>query len=126
VVVMIPGGNEVITVFSEYSSSAGVTVSTDVTDLSDAASGWSLALLGAWPNPVQARTQIVYTLPGALTVRLSVYDVSGRLVSRLVNERQSAGRHTAAWDTRELSGGTYFYRLEAGGQVRTGRASVVK
>ena len=50
---------------------------------------------------------------------MSVYDVLGREVSVLVNERQQAGHHEVKFDGNGLSSGVYFYRMEAGSFVQT-------
>ena len=79
-----------------------------------------LALHQNRPNPFNPSTTISFTLPGECAVRLEVYDVSGRLVARLIdNERQSAGTHDVAWNGKDTSGraaasGIYVYRLAAG------------
>ncbi len=72
------------------------------------------------PNPFRSRTDIQFDLPEPTRVRLSVYDVAGRLVKRIVdNEHRPAGTHTALWNGKDDSGrvvgaGIYFLRLEAG------------
>jgi len=70
------------------------------------------------PNPFHERTEIVYAIPLAQHVVLGLYDVQGREVRRLVDQRQPAGRYRVTLGTRGLSAGMYFYRLEAGGLVR--------
>ncbi|NBB84718.1 MAG: hypothetical protein GVY12_00650, partial [Bacteroidetes bacterium] len=52
-----------------------------------------VALAGNYPNPFNPVTTIAYELPEARTVRLVVYDVLGRRVATLVEDRQDAGRH---------------------------------
>lgn len=47
-------------------------------------------------------------------VELSVYNIHGQLVARLVNELQSAGSHTAVWQARGAGSGVYWIRLQAG------------
>ena len=80
----------------------------------------SLALDQNRPNPFNPSTTISFSLPEACEVRLEVYDVSGRLVARLVDGRKlGAGAHEADWNGRDVSGGTaasgvYIYRLIAG------------
>ncbi len=81
----------------------------------------------AYPNPAlrSSGTMIYYNVPAAKadgTVRLTVYDITGRLVRELVNVPASAGVQTATWNLRDASGarvssGMYFYRLEAGGEA---------
>ena len=70
-----------------------------------------LALMQNYPNPFNPSTQIAYTLPGAMHVRLEVYNTLGERVATLADEVQSGGYHTARFDARDLPSGLYFYRL---------------
>jgi hypothetical protein len=70
-----------------------------------------IALLQNYPNPFNPSTTIKYELPKATEVRLSVYDILGREVSVLVNEKKEAGVHEVKFDGSNLSSGVYFYRL---------------
>ncbi len=72
----------------------------------------AFALLQNYPNPFNPSTTIKYELPRASQVNLSVYDVLGRQVSVLVNERRNAGVHEVKFDASGLSSGMYFYRLQ--------------
>jgi len=77
-------------------------------------------LVGNVPNPFNPVTEILFTLPADLAVRVSVYDVGGRLVQSLVDEVRPAGDNTVRWDGTDLSGravasGTYFTRLTGPG-----------
>lgn len=72
-----------------------------------------------FPNPFNSETVIEYVLPRSADVRLSVYDILGRGVSVLVNERMAAGVHEVKFDASGLSSGVYFYRLTAGSFVQT-------
>jgi hypothetical protein len=74
------------------------------------------------PNPFNPSTVISFCLPGESDVTLDVFDISGRLVTRLMDEeRQSPGAHSVDWDGRDARGkavasGIYIYRLVAGKQ----------
>jgi hypothetical protein len=72
-----------------------------------------------YPNPFNPNTIIRYQLPKSALVNLSVYDILGREVSVLVNERKKAGYHEVKFDGTGLSSGVYFYRLTAGSYVET-------
>jgi hypothetical protein len=52
-------------------------------------------------------------------VRLTVYDLLGREVSTLVNEREGPGSYEVMFDGTGLSSGVYFYRLTADNLVQT-------
>lgn len=76
------------------------------------------------PNPFGDATEIRFELPAAAPVSLAIYDVSGRLVRRLVTGRREAGAHAVTWDGRDEAGsaaaaGVYFYRLRAGADTAT-------
>jgi len=84
-----------------------------------APTGYQFALHRAYPNPVRGRAMILYSVGSEAPVRLVIYDVTGREVSILVNQVQTAGNYKIEWDGRDnrgalVSSGTYFYRLEAG------------
>ena len=67
-----------------------------------------------YPNPFNPSTVISYQLPVFGAVKLAVYDLLGREVAVLVDEKQEAGRHQIPWDAADLPGGMYVYRLQAG------------
>jgi hypothetical protein len=78
-----------------------------------------LSLGQNYPNPFNPSTTIDYYLPEKSHVLLEVFDVSGRLVARLVDETVEPGRHDIEWNGLDRSGkeagsGVYFYRLKAG------------
>ncbi len=79
-----------------------------------------------YPNPFNPTTMIRYELPVASTVSLKVYDVLGREVATLVNERQEAGAYSVTFNANTLSSGVYFYRLQAGNFVATKKMMLVK
>lgn len=78
------------------------------------------------PNPARRRATVAYSIPEAAAVEVSLYDAAGKKVRTLIDSRQEAGTHTAALDVGKLPGGVYFCRLRAGGDVRTGRLTLVK
>ena len=84
----------------------------------------SYALHSSIPNPFNPQTTISFDLPKQEAVRLAVYDVSGRLVDVLLDGDIAAqGRNEVVWRGRDMAGrvvsaGVYFYRLEAGNQLR--------
>jgi hypothetical protein len=78
-----------------------------------------IVLAPNYPNPFHPSTTIRYTLPAEGHVRLFVYNVQGRVVQRLVDERQTAGEKSVVWQGRDDAGravasGVYFLRLDAG------------
>jgi hypothetical protein len=83
--------------------------------------------LGAnYPNPFRSSTSISFNLDSPGDASISVFDVTGRLVTKLVNGHLSAGEHEVRWDGRDgrgrqVSPGIYFYRLTAGGRTEAKR-----
>ncbi len=80
--------------------------------------GSGIALAQSDPNPVSSTTRIAFTLPNEQHVSLRLFDAQGRVVQTLLDRREGAGSHRVELDARGLSGGVYFYRLEAGTVVR--------
>ncbi|OGC90367.1 MAG: hypothetical protein A2W25_02100 [candidate division Zixibacteria bacterium RBG_16_53_22] len=79
-----------------------------------------------YPNPFNSRTAISFTLSAPAEVELSVYDIAGCQVARLLQGNSNAGSHTAMWDSRDFSGqnvssGVYFYRLRIDGSAGEAR-----
>jgi hypothetical protein len=77
-----------------------------------------------YPNPFNPTTTVRYTIGGvvalsgsegpATMVKLAVYDILGREVAVLVDERKEPGTYTATWEATGMASGIYFYRLTAG------------
>jgi hypothetical protein len=75
------------------------------------------ALYQNFPNPFRQVTTIKYQVPVETQISLKIYDVMGRLVRKLVNEKQKPGYYTVHWDGKadngqRLASGVYFYRFE--------------
>jgi len=84
----------------------------------------SRAFLAAEPNPFSDRTLVRFSVPLESRVDVSIYDVGGRRVNRLVGDHLRAGTHHVWWDGRDgsgrpVAGGVYFCRVEADGRSRT-------
>ena len=79
-----------------------------------------------YPNPFNPTTTISYSIPKASDVQLVVYDVLGREVMSLVNEKKEAGSYHVNFDGMNVSSGVYFYRLKAGDHVQTQKMMLLK
>jgi hypothetical protein len=79
-----------------------------------------------YPNPFNPSTTIKFELPRASQVNLSVFDILGREVSVLVNERRGAGVYEVKFDGSNLASGVYFYRLQAGSFLQTMKLLLIR
>jgi polyhydroxybutyrate depolymerase len=79
-----------------------------------------------FPNPFNPTTVISYSIPELSDVKLAVYDILGREVAILVNDRLSAGNYQVDFVAEELSSGVYFYRIVAGEYQETKKMMLVK
>jgi hypothetical protein len=76
------------------------------------------ALMQNFPNPFNPTTRIEFSVESNVPVTLAVFDLTGRLVSTLLDQqRVGAGLHTVEFDARNLASGVYLYRLVAGNEV---------
>ena len=79
-----------------------------------------------YPNPFNPSTQIRFELPEDSDTTLRIYNSLGREITTLVDEQLSAGSHEVTFNAGSLSSGVYFYRLEAGEQIKTRTMTFVK
>ena len=86
----------------------------------------SFSLSQNFPNPFNPTTVVSFQLSAASNVRLEVYDVRGREVAVLVNERKEPGAYSLRFDASRLSSGVYLLRLTAGNFARTRKMVVEK
>jgi photosystem II stability/assembly factor-like uncharacterized protein len=97
------------------------------------------ALEQNYPNPFNPKTDVRYQVgqtlgpaggrPGVAAVsevKITVYDVLGREVAVLVNERKLPGRYEVTFDGSHLASGVYFYRMQAGNFVQTRKLTLLK
>ncbi len=79
----------------------------------------SFKLIQNYPNPFNPSTTIDYSIPKTEDVTLEVYNLLGQRVVTLVDENQTAGKHTVQWNGlsqggQQVSSGVYFYKLVSG------------
>jgi photosystem II stability/assembly factor-like uncharacterized protein len=90
-----------------------------------------LILMTILPNPICSKALLSYCLRESSNTRLTIYDVQGRQVTELVNERKPAGTHEYIWDTRDddrdlLAEGVYFCKLETDTQTVVQKLIIVR
>ena len=72
-----------------------------------------------YPNPFNNSTTINFALPSAGNVKLTVYDITGKLVRTLINYNLNAGYHNIVWNGSgdnglKVASGVYIFKIEAG------------
>jgi hypothetical protein len=87
------------------------TTITEVKNLTNKLQPNNFKLEQNYPNPFNAETIIQYTLKDAAKVSLKVYDIEGRLVRELVDERQGPGTYQRRVEMKNKATGTYLYEM---------------
>jgi len=109
-----------------------VTSSTRPTDVAaEQAQPVRFSLDQNYPNPFNPATRISYAVHRKSMVRLTVYDLLGKEVARLVEQEQPGGSHQVEWNGRntvgmQVASGVYFYRLESAGMAQTRKMMFMK
>ncbi len=112
---------------SDYSATANFKTGTGI-DAVDELSGTpkEFALFQNYPNPFNPSTTIRYDLSKNAYVKVTVYDILGRVVANLVDGVQSASKYSVKWNPSGLSSGIYFCRIQAQNQDGSGKFTSVK
>ena len=84
------------------------------------------ALKQNYPNPFNPSTKISFSVSKSSFVSLNVFDASGKKVASLINDFKNAGEYNINFEAANLSGGVYFYKLQAEGFSETKRMILVK
>lgn len=79
-----------------------------------------------YPNPFNPQTKIIYSIPAAGVITLTVTDILGREVAKLVDGFTPAGNHEAIFDGARYSSGIYFYKLESEAFTQTKKMLLIK
>jgi len=97
-----------------------------ITELSRNGSADFTGLSTNYPNPFNPSTNISYNLAKESFVKISVYDLLGRTVAELVNEKKPEGVHSVTFDASNLNSGVYFYRVETDYASETKKIVLIK
>ncbi|NNF06617.1 MAG: T9SS type A sorting domain-containing protein, partial [Candidatus Eisenbacteria bacterium] len=80
-----------------------------------------------YPNPFFSRTRIGFSVPSEAEVKLQIFDLRGRLIDTLLEERLDAGPYEVDWRKgTKVASGVYFYRLQVGSKTQTRKMVVVR
>jgi len=83
-----------------------------------------------YPNPFNPSTNINFAIPKSSYVKLTIFDILGREVATIVNEKLNAGTYNTNWSAEggasKYSSGVYFYKLEAVDFIETKKMILIK
>ncbi len=79
-----------------------------------------------YPNPFNPATVIKFSIPKSSFVKITVFDILGREISRPVNDMKPAGNYEVSFDGTNFASGIYFYRIEAGSFVEVKKMILLK
>ena len=79
-----------------------------------------------YPNPFNPTTNIKFGIPKEVLVTLKVYDILGREVATVVNQKMEPGYYEYEWNGVPFASGVYFYRIEAGNFVKIRKMMMIK
>ncbi len=83
-------------------------------------------LMQNYPNPFNPSTTISFNLPSLSNINLSVFDINGKLVSKIYEGMMNSGKHSINWDGTNFSSGVYFYKLTTDGFTSIKKMMLVK
>ena len=86
----------------------------------------SITLYRAYPNPFNPATTLTFSVPEDINVILEVYDINGRIISKLKDNTMKAGYHSVVWNADSYSSGVYFVKMQAGDFLKTQKLLLVK
>ncbi len=78
------------------------------------------------PNPFNSSCAVGYSITDAGEVQIDVVDISGRVVSTMVDRYLKAGDYVTVWDPENLPSGTYLINIKSGGVSRSAKALYIK
>lgn len=101
-----------------------VNVVTGIKQIEETAASYSLSQ--NFPNPFNPTTNISFSIPKAGPVKITVYDITGKVMNELVNENLAAGKYNTTWDATKYSSGVYFCKMQAGEFTEMKKMTLIK
>jgi hypothetical protein len=106
----VPDGGDTWEILTTQTKGSANSTTTAVVNAKTTALNYSL--FQNYPNPFNPQTKITYSIKEKGLVQLSVYNLLGQLVSKLVNNTQDAGTYSVSFDGSKLSSGIYIYEIK--------------
>ena len=117
-------GNNVFT--TQGTAYAGLAVSATQLSVENIIKPNDFQLQSIYPNPFNPTANIAYELAENSNVNMSIYDISGKLISSLINEFKPAGFHTISWDASSQPSGIYLLQLNTNKGIETKKITCIK
>ncbi|MCC7157937.1 MAG: agmatine deiminase family protein [Ignavibacteria bacterium] len=102
-----------------------VTNSTGITQIGNEIPG-RFELYQNYPNPFNPTTKINFDIPKNSNVTLSIYDITGREILKIIDAKLNSGKYSYVWNAERYSSGVYFYKLTGEGFNRTRKMLMIK
>jgi len=83
-------------------------------------------MIKAFPSPFNVSTSIQYNLPKTSDVTIDIFDLLGRNVVTLVNEKQPAGYYHVVWEAKNYPSGIYLYKFKADNHIETNKVLLLR
>ncbi len=128
---IIPGGYELWMSCMSRGLAVLSVLGSDPTDVATNTTAPGLLLEPSAPNPFHASTTLSFSLPNSNRVEIGIYDVRGRRVRALLDDRLAGGRSAVTWDGKDDTGrslvsGVYFWKLKASSGEATQRMVLLR
>lgn len=79
-----------------------------------------------FPNPFNPTTTIQFSIPENSPVKLTVFELTGKVIATLIDRNLIAGEYQYNWDASKSASGIYFYRIDAGNFSQTKKMILLK
>jgi len=86
----------------------------------------SYSLRQNYPNPFNPTTKIQFKVAGSKFIKLAAFDMLGKEVETLVNEKLQPGTYEVIWNASQYTSGVYFYRFITEGLIETKSMVLIK
>lgn len=110
----------------EYILPITMIVEPNAVDVDQVTAPTDFAIESVYPNPFNSTATIRYMVPQNGDVTLELYDIQGRLVAELLNDRLPAGHHTLSLSADRVPSGVYFVKLTGSGKTSTHKMLLMK
>ncbi len=84
------------------------------------------ALAQNYPNPFNPVTKIMFKVASPTDVKLTIFDINGKEVQTLLNEKKGSGVYEVTWDAAGFTSGVYFYRIQTQDFTQTKKMIMIK